>query len=436
MDYSFSQDISHAFPEGLPGRARAQARYPRTLARLTGALARLREEHAAGALPHWTLPARRDDLAELATLAERLRSQFRDIVVLATGGSSLGGRALLALASGQAPNADVARLTFCDNLDPIGMDSLLCDLDLARTAFLIISKSGGTVETLTQTLACLGALRSAGGAGDPREHFFVIVEPGDSPLRRFSAAHGLETLDHDQQLGGRFSVLSNVGMLPAIIAGLDAVKIRRGAQQVLDQALAASSPGDVPAAAGAALAVTLAQECGIGMNVMMPYSDRLEALALWYRQLWAESLGKGGAGMTPIRALGPVDQHSQLQLYLEGPADKQFTLICMDQTGKGPKVPAEDAVAVGAAYLAGVGVGDLVTAQQEATVAILAAHGRSTRVLRLPDLDERIMGALFLHFMLETVFAANLLGVNPFDQPAVDVGKQLARRLLGGSAGA
>lgn len=436
MDSPFSQDISNAFPEGLPGRARAEAGYPDTLARLTGALVRLREEHAAGFMPHWALPARRDDIAELAPLAGRLRSRFRDVVVLATGGSSLGGRALQALTEGRASGVGSARLTFCDNLDPVGMDSMLRGLDLPRTAFLVISKSGGTGETLTQTLVCLEALRAAGAAGEPRDHFFLVVEPGDSPLRRFSAAHGLETVDHDPDLGGRYSVLSVVGMLPALIAGLDAAKIRGGAQEVLDQALGAPGPGDVPAAAGAALAVTLQEHCGVGMNVLMPYSGRLDAFALWYRQLWAESLGKGGSGMTPVRALGPVDQHSQLQLYLEGPADKQYTLICLDQAGTGPHVPAGDATALGAGYLAGVAVGDLVSAQQDATAATLAARGRSTRVLRLEELDERTMGALFLHFMLETVFTADLLGVNPFDQPAVEEGKELARRYLSERAGA
>ena len=217
-----------------------------------------------------------------------------------------------------------------------------------------------------------------------------------------------------------------------MIAGLDAAAVRDGARAVLDQALAADVPGDVPAAAGAALAVTLARTCGVAINVLMPYSSRLEPFALWYRQLWAESLGKDGKGLTPVSALGPVDQHSQLQLYLDGPADKQFTLICLDQRGVGPRIPAADADAIGAGDLAGVTVGDLVSAQQDATAAALAARGRSTRVLRIAGpLDERAMGALFLHFMLETVFAADLLGVDPFDQPAVEEGKVLTRRILG-----
>ena len=433
MSVPFSCDVGEIFPERLVGREQAMAELPAALARLAASLDRLRADHAAAAMPHWALPSRRDDLAALEPLAARLRTQFADVVVLATGGSSLGGRALLALTEGRMPGA---RVTFCDNLDPAEMDELLRGRDLARTAFLVISKSGGTGETLTQALVCLDAIRAAAPARAPRDHFFAVVEPGDSPLRRLAEAHGIETVAHDPDLGGRYSVLSVVGMLPAMIAGLDTAAVRNGALAVLDQALAADAPGDVPAAAGAALAVTLARTCGAASNVLMPYSSRLEPFALWYRQLWAESLGKDGKGLTPVSALGPVDQHSQLQLYLDGPADKQFTLLCLDQAGLGPRVPKADADAIGAEYLAGVTVGDLVSAQQDATAAALAARGRSTRVLRIAGgLDERTMGALFLHFMLETVFAAYLLGVDPFDQPAVEEGKVLTRRILGERAG-
>ena len=436
MSVPYEQDLSGSFPDGLRSLKQARAAYSRALSDLRASLARLRADHAAESRPHWELPARLDDLPGIETVAERLRRGYRDVVVLATGGSSLGGRALCGLADRRDYNGGTARLRFVDNLDPHGMDLLLSELDLARTAFVVISKSGATGETVAQALVCLDALRRTPGVSAPAEHFFMIVGPEDSPLSKFGASNGIDTLLHDPDLGGRYSVLSSVGLLPARIAGLDIAAVRDGARSVLEKALEAAGPEDVPAAQAAALAVALARTTGGCMNVLLPYCDRLDAFALWHRQLWAESLGKNGQGMTPIRGLGPVDQHSQLQLYLEGPADKLFTVLCLETRGTGPRVPATDAGLYGAKYLGGATIGDFVAAQQDATIATLVRRGRPTRVLRLSRLDERTIGALFLHFMLETVFAADLLGVNPFDQPAVEEGKILARELVAERAAA
>jgi glucose-6-phosphate isomerase len=177
--------------------------------------------------------------------------------------------------------------------------------------------------------------------------------------------------------------------------------------------------------------VALAERRGIGVTVLMPYVDRLAPFGLWFRQLWAESLGKDGKGTTPVRALGAVDQHSQLQLYLAGPADKLFTLLVLQQDGQGALLPPDLAGDPALAYLAGRRLGDLLAAEQRATATSLLRHGRPTRVLRLPRLDEASLGALFMHFMLETIIAAALWGVDAFDQPAVEQGKVLARQYLG-----
>ena len=428
MQIPFKHDLSRSFPEGLRNREQARAAHAALLAEAAGALARVREERAHGAMPHWSLPARRDDLPPLAEFAGELRTRFDGVVILGTGGSSLGGRTLLALRDGRPRTG--AWVRFCDNLDPVTMEALLRDIDPERTAFIVISKSGGTAETLVQALVCLDALRRRAPDARPFDHMVAVCEPGTSPLRQLASKLGLRVFDHDPDLGGRYSVLSVVGALPALVAGLDFAAVRDGADAVLQQALGASDPGAVPAAAGAAAAVALVRECGVAMNVLLPYCDRLDVFALWYRQLWAESLGKDGKGMTPVHALGPVDQHSQLQLYLDGPADKQFTLLVLDQAGDGPRVPAPDAEAIGAGDLAGAAVGDLVSAQQRATIDTLAGHGRPVRVFRLKRLDERVLGGLLQHFMLETVIAAHLLGVDPFDQPAVEEGKVLARRHL------
>jgi len=238
-------------------------------------------------------------------------------------------------------------------------------------------------------------------------------------------------LDHDPGIGGRYSVLSNVGLLPAMLAGLDVAALREGAGETLDAALDAATPRESAPALGAAIGVGLSEQHGIGTTVILPYVDLLAHFGLWFRQLWAESLGKDGRGTTPIRAMGTVDQHSQLQLYLAGPADKMFTLVTSDIAGSGPIVPRDLASDPSLAYLTGKRMGDLLDAEQRATEQSLIRNGRPTRRFHIARLDEKTLGGLLMHFMLETIIAADLFGVNAFDQPAVEEGKVIARQYLG-----
>ena len=237
-------------------------------------------------------------------------------------------------------------------------------------------------------------------------------------------------MDHDPGVGGRFSVLTNVGLLPAAVCGLDIGAIRAGAGDALAPVLVGKPPAEVPAAVGAALAV--AHSAKKPITVMMAYADRLERLTRWYVQLWAESLGKDGKGTTPLAALGPVDQHSQLQLFIAGPRDKLFTIITVAPRGRGPRIAADLAKLAGEPDFAGKTIGDLVAAQGRATAETLAKNGCPVRTISLEKLDERRMGELLMHFMLETIIAAHLLGVDPFDQPAVEEGKVLAKQYLAG----
>jgi len=431
---NYRHDISQALAENIGERGLSAAAFERVLARARPALDALRAWRDSRSLPLLALPAARDDIAALAPVAEAMRARADDVVVLGTGGSSLGGRTLCALAaappSGARPSGARPRLRFIDGIDPHGFEALFVGLDAARTVWLVISKSGGTAETLTQFLTALAWVRDALGAAAVGERFVAITEPADNPLRRLAARWSIPTLDHDPGLGGRYSVLSSVGLLPAMLAGLDGTAVRAGAAAVLNATLAANAPGESEPARGAALSVGLLEERGLAITVMMPYCERLDAFALWYRQLWAESLGKDGAGTTPVRALGPVDQHSQLQLYLDGPRDKMFTLITLDCIGDGPRIDAALADDPALDYLRGRAMGDLLDAEQRATAASLAARGRPARRFHLARLDETTLGALLMHFMLETIIAADLLGVDAFDQPAVEQGKALAREYL------
>jgi glucose-6-phosphate isomerase len=429
----FQHDVDRCFARKLGAGGLGDAEYAALLAAAAGGLAQLRAWHGNGALPLLRLPAARADLKALRPIAARYRKSCDVVVVLGTGGSSLGGKTLCSLVDrGFGPPKGTPKLYFMDNVDPDTFEAFFGKADLRRTGFVVISKSGSTAETMTQFLVCLDAFGKT--LAKARDRITVITEPANNVLRRLAAAHGFATLDHDPKVGGRFSVLSLVGLLPALIAGLDAAAIRRGAASVLAPVLEGAPPGEVAPAVGAAVAVGLARTRGVNQTVLMPYVDRLADFGLWYRQLWAESLGKSGHGTTPIRAVGTVDQHSQLQLYLDGPKDKMFTVALLDCARVGRRVPRKLAADPSLAYLAGRTMGALMDAEGRATAETLLRRGRPTRILRLAKLDGAVMGALMMHYMLETILAAHLLGVDAFDQPAVEEGKVLTRQFLAESA--
>jgi glucose-6-phosphate isomerase len=432
------QSIDYARGERIGAAGVAAPAFADALKATGEALTGLRARHADGSLPLLRLPAKTDDLAPTCEVARRLTESSSDIVLLGTGGSSLGGQTLAQLAGYNVPGVGLLRsgprLHFIDNLDADTYGTLLATLPLATTRFIAISKSGGTGETLMQTVAALAAVRDAGLAARIPELFLGLTEPAKgskrSGLRTLFDQHRVAMLEHDPGVGGRFSVLTNVGLLPAAIMGLDIAAIRAGAAAALAPVLEQRAPAEVPAAVGAALAVTLAQAKPIA--VLMAYADRLERFTRWYVQLWAESLGKDGNGTTPIGALGPVDQHSQLQLYIAGPRNKLFTIITVDTAGRGPRIAADLAQLAGEPDFAGKTMGDLVAAQGRATIETLAKNGCPVRSIHLDRLDAASLGELLMHFMLETIIAAHLLGVDPFDQPAVEEGKVLAKKYLAG----
>lgn len=425
----YAQDISGCL--GTAGGL-ASGDLDKMLARVSPSLDKLRGLHKDGSLPLLRLPAKRDDLPELKSIADEFRRRFSHVLVLGTGGSSLGGQTLAALADhGIKPRSGAPQLHFLDNIDPATFQALFAAIDLTRTGVVAISKSGSTAETMMQLATCVAVLRAALGTTAIGDRCVAITEPGDNVLGRLAGKLGMRRLDHDPGVGGRFSVISNVGLLPALIAGLDGAAIRSGAATVLDATLAATDPRQSDPALGAAISVALAEMRGASTTVLMPYVDRLAHFGLWFRQLWAESLGKEGKGTTPIRAMGTVDQHSQLQLYLDGPSDKLFTLVMLDVAGTGEPVGGEVGDEPALAYLAGRSMGDLLEAEQRATSDSLRHKGHPVRVFRLPRLDEVALGELLMHFMLETIIAADLLQVSAFDQPAVEDGKVRARQYLG-----
>ncbi len=437
----FLQSIDLAREDRIGREGISQAALQDALKRAGPALDWLRARHGDSGLRLLRMPAERGDIAQTADAGKKLAQGARDIVFLGTGGSSLGGQTLAQLADYMLPGLGLLRsgprIHFMDNLDAATFGAVLIKLPLETARFVAISKSGGTAETLMQLAAVLDALEVAGLKSRVRELVFGLTEPGKpgkpNQLRECLAALGCTILDHDTGIGGRYSVLSNVGLLPAAVLGLDVVAIREGAADALAPVLAGKSAAEVPSALGAALSVALAESKGKTISVMLAYADRLERFTKWYVQLWAESLGKGGKGTTPIAALGPVDQHSQLQLYIGGPRDKLVTLLTVGAAGRGPRISGGAAKSVGQSDFAGKTIGDLVAAEGRATAETLAKNGCPVRTIHIETLGERSLGALLMHFMLETIIAAQLLGVDAFDQPAVEEGKVLAKKYLAGA---
>ena len=430
-----AQNIDNALEKNIGAHGVSDAALTAALARTEAALDRLRQHYTDGTLPLLRLPEKQDDIAGIRGAAARLKDGASDIVILGTGGSSLGGQTIAQLAGfvpGVGALRDPPRMHFIDNLDALSFETMLKRLPLKTSRFVAISKSGGTAETLMQTIAVMTALKAAGV--DLSKAMLGISEPAKAGkrngLRDLLTQYGVALLEHDPNVGGRYSALTNVGLLPAAALGLDIGALRRGAGRALGPVLAKKKPADVPAALGAALNVALADTRGKSVSVLMAYADRLERFTHWYVQLWAESLGKGGKGTTPVAALGPVDQHSQVQLFIAGPRDKLFTVLSVGGKGLGPRMEGALAKIAGEPDFAGKTIGDLAAAEARATAETLARNGCPVRTFTIDRLDEALLGEMMMHFMLETIIAAHLMGIDAFDQPAVEEGKVLAKKYL------
>ena len=403
-------------------------------------LAKLKAAHADGSLPLLRLPREEADLIAAEAALKKLSAGAKMIVFLGTGGSSLGGQALAQLGGWNIPGTADAeqrnrpRTRFYDNLDASTLGLAFKGIDLATTRFVITSKSGGTPETLVQALAALQAVDAAGLGARSAELFLGITEPARAGarngLRELLSSRGIPILDHPTAIGGRYSALTVVGLIPAMARGLDPRALRAGADAVMQQALSASHPSESAPAVGAALAVALAREKATKVMVFMSYADRLQRLGAWYVQLWAESLGKGGQGTTPLGCLGPLDQHSQLQLFMDGPREIALTVLRVNNSDPGPTIDPALARLAGLDVMAGRTVRELVAAQAQAVPEALGRAGRPVRTIDIERLDAATLGGLMMHFMVETILAGWLLGLDPFDQPAVELAKVLTRERL------
>ncbi len=400
----------------------------------------LQERREKGTLPFYSLPFQ-DDLDALIEQADAMASRFDNIVVLGIGGSALGtiaiARALLPQHNNlldRTRRGDRPRLFVLDNIDPAGVNETLGLLAPEKTCFCVISKSGTTVETMSQFLIARKWLEDAVGE-KYRDHFVLITDPESGVLRGLAESQGYASAAVPSGVGGRFSVFTAVGLLPLAAAGVDVKALLAGAAGIYPQL----TDGDIftnPAYLNGLLQY-LAYGKGAHIGVMMPYSDQLSAVADWYCQLWAESLGKKfdldgetvHVGPTPVKALGATDQHSQLQLYMEGPFDKVVTFLAAENGQQAGIPDSSDIPAL--AYLGGKDLSELLSSEQRATAIALARAGRPNCTIRLGAIDAAHVGALLFMLEVQTVFAGALFNVNPLDQPGVESGKIITSAFMG-----
>lgn len=392
-------------------------------------------------------PMRGEHLAGVRAAVEKCRGRFDSVVVLGIGGSALGNIALQSALNPATYNMLDAkerrgpRLFVIDNVDPVYFGSFLDYAatkpgGLKRTLFNVVSKSGETAETAAQFMIVRDMLKKAVGA-DFGSNIVAVTDPSKGTMRKICDSEGYTTLPVPDGVGGRFSVLSPVGLFSAAMCGIDVEALLAGAAD-MDAACSREELTKNPAALLAFLLVELGQTKGKTNHVMMPYANSLYLLADWFRQLWAESLGKQFnregeevfAGFTPIKALGTTDQHSQVQLYREGPNDKVLGLVGVEKFGRDVTIPR--GMGVGALeYLEGRTMSELLNAERRATEYALVESLRPNFTILFPQVDERHVGQFIMLWQIATAYAGLLLGVDAYDQPAVELGKQATFGLMG-----
>jgi len=406
---------------------RLQTVHTQTIERMRGGL----DAPYACLTLHETMPR---ECAAIEAEAAKLRA-FRDVIVIGIGGSNLGTMAVQqALAYGGRSRGGPT-LHYVDNIDPDYLHDLLARLSPADTGVIAVSKSGGTLETATQYLVIREWLAQRLGA-DSQRHQWVVTDPKAGWLRALANQEKLATLPVPPNVGGRYSVLSAVGLLPLAVVGVDIRALLDGARANAERcagADAATNPALEMAAAFYALDTQKAKR----LSILMPYVHALRLFGDWYRQLWAESLGKRDAngtpaGTLPVPALGAVDQHSQLQMYLESRHDKIFSFIALTEWSQRVPIPLSAAEQTTFPYLRGKTLNDVIAAEFKATRQVISDYGHPNLTLTLPRLDAHAVGELIDLYQRATVYAGLLYGINPLDQPAVEAGKQLAVKYLRG----
>ena len=443
MDMRIKLDVNPMFREFTGEHAIPRAELDSMLPELKKAHAAVEAGRGKGMQGWMDLPYNQDEiLTAIENTAARVRKEFEAFVVLGIGGSALGPaavqQALNHLHYNELPaeKRGGPRLYIEDNVDPERMAALLDVIDLKKTCFNVITKSGGTAETMSQYLIITDALKKAVG-DDYKRHIIITTSQTKGFLIKIAQREGYETFYIPDGVGGRFSELCPVGLIAAAVTGIDIRGLIAGAKD-MDQRCASDDAYQNPALMDAGLMV-LAMRHGVNMSVMMPYADSLKLMADWYAQLWAESLGKNETldgekchvGQTPIKTLGVTDQHSQLQLYTEGPFDKALTFLKVESFRATTAIPhgCDDIPTI--AFLGGKSHNQLIEAERKGTEYALYKSGRMSQTITLPEVNTNTVGQLIYFFELVTAYSGALLNINTFNQPGVEESKIAAYAVMG-----
>jgi glucose-6-phosphate isomerase len=408
-----------------------------------------RERVKSGEVGFPDLPADQRTLAAVMEFARDLRKQIENVLVVGIGGSALGAFAVDGAMRGPHPMQTkpgarrgkpdkLPNLVILDNVDPGFLAAALDSLNPKRTAVVVIAKSGSTAETIATFLIVREWLVKGAGAKRARERTIAITDASKGDLLLVAKEERYPLFFIPGNVGGRYSVFTPVGLVPAALIGLDIRKMLRGAADANDVCWK-EKIGDNPALTSAVVHHALATQKDKTIEVVFAYSQYLWGAAFWYRQLWAESLGKRvdrkgnvvEAGQTPIAALGVTDQHSQLQLYMEGPRDKMFTFWGVERHRVDLKIPKAFPQREAFGYLGGQAIGKLFDSERRATESALTQAGRPNCRWMLPCVDEYTIGAFFQALEFQTAYAGELWGINAFDQPGVELGKKLTYGMMG-----
>lgn len=402
------------------------------------------EQGRGKGMQEWMLsPYNQDEVvAKIVTYANKIQNNCESFVVLGIGGSALGPMAVFSALKHSFYNELPAsvrktpKFYVLDNVDPEKMNALFDVIDISKTIFNVITKSGSTSETMSQFLIVLDMLTKK--LGD-RAHEQIVATTSEfsGNLIKLSKEYGFETFYIPDGVGGRFSELSPVGLLPAAVVGIDIAEMLHGACE-MDEKCKSDDLLRNPALAGAVLMNEFFKR-GKNIHVMMPYADSLKYIADWYSQLWAESLGKEidndgktvNCGQTPVKALGVTDQHSQVQLYNEGPFDKVITFIEVENFRSDVKIPELCQNYPGVKFLGGHSLSELMSKELFATRYNLTLRGRVNSTIVLDQVNAYNIGALLYALQLQTAYAGALLNINTYNQPGVEGGKNATYALFG-----
>ncbi|HCU24472.1 MAG TPA: glucose-6-phosphate isomerase [Deltaproteobacteria bacterium] len=402
----------------------------------------LQAMHEMGQVQFMHLPFLEEVLRSVERRAEELRQSFDTMVVLGIGGSALGAKAIEEAVLGprfqKLPSTDPKRIFVLDTLDPLYISRLLESLELERCVFNVVSKSGNTVETMAQFMYCYDLLKQRLGAERFRRHLVMTTDAAQGALRQIADQEGIESFEILPGVGGRFSVLSPVGLLPAAFLGISIQELAEGAVHLIKRC-AREDLWTNPAAMLAMLSYLLAEKHDKRNLVVFNYSESCNSVVEWFRQLWAESLGKRQslsgqeifAGITPIRAGGPRDQHSQMQLYVEGPRDKMVMFWSQERYESDLKVPQLYSEIESLNYLGGKKFSEILAAELVSTEHALREAGVPNFRLIFYDTGPYTLGQLFYLLEIATVYVGGLLNVNPYNQPGVELGKKYLYGKLG-----